>query len=1196
MVITNVIDCSAVAKRVTEIVFKERKWIQSTLDIVDTVSEENNIYTYKNNLFDALSKYFSDHSRDNGFLINRDFIEDFKKCLLECGFDEAIVKELAQSIYVALRDVIMEQYPEVYNQVLMSDVYQELKDKKIINNIPYKTIEELDKELKEITSNPQIGIDYFEVDDDDFSMDFEDALLNDSIYIEGKSREETIYRVLNELKRIGYEKDVCIVEDITAWEEISLSSINNRILVPIFLADSIHFIKNNKCIFIYDDDNKSNKSTKIRIRPRTRNNMIEGLKKAGMDHSDAFNLIESVNGLFVPFKNKVFKVANYKKPKWIDSNSESVLYAILFQKWTELDCDKKLIESFTGESYECFFSPLKNFLNSSQPLLLKKNYYGTIQWSLSCPDEIWLSLKDNIDDSLFESFLRFAKDTLKAFSYNTSICSKVFLEGILNTLMLFANINTNNDTCFKISSMMSSLMKEIETPFQLEKIAVFATNLVEISPEIFLQWLEESVLKEDGISALFMDSKESINYNNCYTYYLWAIELLLNIKELSIRTVNALVILGDGEPEHSYSNSAKSLLGNVLSPWINISAIDYDEKKFFVEKYICRYDYVWEIVLDIISHNNAIITYSNKFKYRKNEEEKPAFTDQVNDLYIKYLRLCVAWTKDSVVRWKPILSTLTKYENSIILEVFDVLNSSIIVMKDEEKIILKTKLRKIINRHRYFNDAEWSMSDDRIKIFEKKMNAIIMNNIVYDYLYCFMPIHDFPLLQPKPYSSDNFSQVENKNEAMINEEIDCKMTEFKKNNLSINELVNLAIIMSEKMNISLREVGRVLASNFDNYTFNEDTFKLILNSDYNGQIVDGYLLYIREENKSLIHKSLKLADENTVNKIVYVQILLKLRLDDYGINIVSNQSEDIKIEYWKYRQRIEENASKPSIMLILFELLQYGDLEHYLFTLTDIMDSLSDDELCTAVLKIKDVNNKLNTTKDLVDYEFRIIEKRLLSAYPVDSDKGDALSDVELLLRNNLEWETMIYTQFRMANNPEIFAEIVSYIYKQDNGVSSEEKKSLANEWYGFYHNAKFCPGEINGQVLLKDLEKWINDLEILLKNQNQIRLKDYLLGRLFSYSPIGHDGMMPCEAVREYMNKNFSEEMKNSYVIAEYNKRGVYFPNAGREEKEIAERYKENANKIRIVYPYVASVYDELSAYYLNQSEGERRRAENAF
>lgn len=58
-------------------------------------------------------------------------------------------------------------------------------------------------------------------------------------------------------------------------------------------------------------------------------------------------------------------------------------------------------------------------------------------------------------------------------------------------------------------------------------------------------------------------------------------------------------------------------------------------------------------------------------------------------------------------------------------------------MSDEEKIRIKNEIRYEIFRHRYFEDADWSMPQEVLSEYECVMNKIVVGEKIYDYLYIF---------------------------------------------------------------------------------------------------------------------------------------------------------------------------------------------------------------------------------------------------------------------------------------------------------------------------------------------------------------------------------------------------------------------------------------------------------------------------
>ena len=115
-----------------------------------------------------------------------------------------------------------------------------------------------------------------------------------------------------------------------------------------------------------------------------------------------------------------------------------------------------------------------------------------------------------------------------------------------------------------------------------------------------------------------------------------------------------------------------------------------------------------------------------------------------------------------------------------------------------------------------------------------------------------------------------------------------------------------------------------------------------------------------------------------------------------------------------------------------------------------------------------------------------------------------------------------------------------------------------------------------------------------MLEKNNQASLLGYQLGRLLSASPAGADGYYPCEAVRDAIEEYAVKILTERYVACVHYDRGIFSPSEGIEEKNIARRYKENADYLSTFYPKTAAIYYELYDIYRNQAKHERERAES--
>lgn len=97
-----------------------------------------------------------------------------------------------------------------------------------------------------------------------------------------------------------------------------------------------------------------------------------------------------------------------------------------------------------------------------------------------------------------------------------------------------------------------------------------------------------------------------------------------------------------------------------------------------------------------------------------------------------------------------------------------------------------------------------------------------------------------------------------------------------------------------------------------------------------------------------------------------------------------------------------------------------------------------------------------------------------------NSEKCMQIAMLEMVFFNILDWSKMKCFQKAIKQSPEMFAEMVSIIFKhqgEEGSVSSEAENTYRSNIYRLYYKAEFCPAEENGIVDLHNLKIWIEKL-----------------------------------------------------------------------------------------------------------------------
>ena len=1073
------------------------------------------------------------------------------------------------------------------------------KEKKSI-----KTYTDIDAEIRRRAKDNRLSLDFFEVDDEECEGKLRNSIDKEVISVVGKSKEETLYRLLRWLKDNYQDRIILTVLSENAWDALRDEEVTGRILIPFFRADVIKAIPGNHVIFIYSEEEPCYDREKIVMHRRTRRNLVDALEKIGMNHQKAFILCEDTHGLYTPMIRRLFKDGLFKTPEWSKNCDKAVLTALLCGKWTESDGDKLIIEMLSGLKYQEYEQRMLRLSRGDTPFILRNTTYGSVSWQLASVEDAWEEVDQYIDDDFWNEFIDLFYEVLietePLFDYPfekhfaASIYaqkpqwSRTLKHGMIRTLIMRAYYRKHEEKQGQVDSVVKRVLDTINTKEQWGYIAQFITDLCEASPKAVMDKLDESIKNDTGIIDFFSANDGGfLMGRNYYTNVLWAIEQLLFQKQYTQRAVEWLWKLDSFNIEYKISNSPRSTIEEVFCAWVNLTAVNTKEKIKYAEMAFKKYSNAWDIFFGLLPGKRTSICASlSKPKYRDVCDPEVLNMDDVNKIYLKYYELCISHIGNDVGRWLKMIPAIDKYSKDIITSFFEYLLGYCDNSSDENRVRVKNKLREEIHRHRKFGNAEWAMKEDVMNLFEVAMNSIMVSNYVYDYLYLFENRYNFPLLNPEPFDKEETSNRDI-NAERRSQEITSRMEEFKKNKYSLEELVKLAC------DYGYSEIGTVLAEFYSKDGFDEDVYDLLLSDDTREKYAYDYAKFFVANGRGYLNEIIRITRERVSNEQLLVK-LISLEVIESPNCIIANETESIKKRYWQsgiYSMSIK--AEHDTYTWALGECYRYGTAGALLALLFDAKEKLTPEDIYDYIFGIENMESCAGG--QLSDYYLEELLKIIQAEYINIPDSCEKIAMLEWRCRNVLNWDQMVCLQKVMKSNPNFYGDLVMFLYKTDDGKTDEEKSKIANKIYDGFHKAKFCPTEKNGNVDYDEFIFWVDGFKKILKNHNQSSLFGHLMGRLLPNAPKGQDGVIPCEAVRQYIEENLTDDMKSSFIVEEENKRGVYVVDGGRTEKNLSNTYKAMGDDlVRVGAPRTAEIYYEIGNHYNSMAQMERKRAED--
>lgn len=1143
-----------------------------------------------------------------------------------------LAEEYSKAIIFQMMEELKTLYPEKFREVYYEETKNEFntmlleiidKIEKLTNQLEVFLKEDInvfsagqiDLRLKQNTSNPSIGLEYFKVDDFKFKEDFKEKINEDVIIVKGFNRKETAYCVINELLFLEEVRPIYVVENSDSWKRLIKSKVEGNIFIPLFHEEKIEAIPNNTTIFILSEHTPVFNKEFMELRPRTISTLSECLRNAGADFKRANYLLNDTHGLFSQIEKHIFTGIDDSQPSWKKKVSQrAISTCLLLGAWEEVEGDKLIVESLYDNNYDSFLEEINPYINNEDPLICKTKEYGRVFYYLPSVENIWSYYGINNNEFL-ELFIENNKQIWGLFLNNFDLIltepeklltcdvyemmnaqirgeklfwSETIRRGMLQTLMEMSKLCTNYKSQKILDEIISNVLQKIQNEDDWKYISNFWTDLCEISPEVTLSRLEKEV--DDRASILFMikdQSQGSVFEKSSYVSIINGFEQFLCQKKYFWRAYRCLLKIDSFNFSYS-TNSPKDTIKKVLCTWMNSSVLKNAKEKIKAAKIALEISPInaWEYIYLSVDprENNYFIDLIHP-KYREYENSSSAINDEMIKTNKGYLKLLMDNIDNSRDSWNKLIDLSVEMNKELKEEVFSKLLNNLNKINENDELLIKNNIRKTINTHRYFKYSEWAMPDEDLELYNALLNKIHLEHVEYEYNYLFLNDIWYPQNNIIPFREEEDGKI---NDARKDEFIRKKIEEFQEHNYDLKILASSISVYSENI------LGYYLSQYWNYGEWNYATFKELLS-------VHG------KENIALVY----MAGTECKEKLPYFEIIEDLTRLGYSkeiitaiyrieaentenIPLIDKESDSVKILFWKYRINLDENNTQWAIK----ECKKYGSLDSFLVQLYMLYynKKISVEQIYENLLSIDKSPYYLESisTSSMVKYYVQQLVKAIQEKYLSDSEKIIEIAEIELYFCSLLEWDEMKCLQICLKQSPKLFADIIKVIYKKDNetNVDITNNEDFNRSMYRLYRKAHFCPAEKDGKVDEVELEKWILEFRQLLITNNQESLFTLALGRLFSFSPVGTDGHEPCESVRNMIEKYGDDEMNNSYITEVCNRRGVYNLTAGEDEFKIANAFKENGEYLESEHPETAKIYFGLYNIYMQDSERERRAA----
>lgn len=1201
--------------------YKWQEMFQNSAKVILLCEHDNG-----SELFDELDILFSEDNikklanvtkSKNGFNIIEFIKENLIKFFNDYDADKKDIKNAIKVFIDEFKANLRSDYPEIYEQVLLNDIAKDIDNIQDNTCITANVMQEMHNVENFVLKIPfiqenwlrnnskyRIDLDFFDYGENDIDKKIIDTInKQDSVYLKFKTKEEGLYYTLRLLKdKIENTDDVYVVLDNGDWNKL-INKCKNKILIPYFYSNDIIPISGNKTIYILSDEDNIINKTVIEIPNRIRNNLYEKLNKYVKNSDETNRLINKTNGIFPALKRELL-TGTFNKPEWIASNYSLLLPALLLSSWSEHKNDRKILEKLSGKSYNEYINDLQYCINSKDPFIISYVKYTGKEYRVTELFTAWYHLINYINADYLDILKKIIDEVFsdknneligKVRQVDSGVYSLALKKGILKSLILMNILGNNNFIKEQsLSKIASNYVKEVLNIVTVkEKIndyAEFFPYLIEAAPSVFISWVENEIEKRDSVVwQLFVNADNSIYGNNSYIYLINALEKALFLNDFVVRSINILEILASYPLKSKIVNSPIHTLKRVFCAWNNEIALSIEEKIKLLELYVKKDYFNWNILKDILpSFMGGVYDTLNKPLYLSygiaNQINNP---NNIKNTYKKYFELAFEFAGKDLNKWATFFDDgmflVYGYKDIVIKKIKDILKNDI---DDEKKYEFSNAIRKFIYRYRYIPN-KFIKTGDVDDIEKLIFDEIKYNNYLYNYLYAFEKGAYHPL-NPIPYTDEkDFMANQKKREG---EQIEILKLIYSNGHNALFEFIKM--FKSDDFYIGIIIFKSNLSINYKLLDF--------LYNKGKHEIFKGYINAIKEElGSNYIFKNLYTCIQN--KSIEYrMLVLFAFNMDKDLFKFVQLLPKSEQDYYWQKTQIYPNDVNKELSIECVIQLLEHNNLDNLYYWFEN--NQFKVEIYIEYLIKLLQNQSKFLPAGN-IDYKISKIFEKIYKYDIMDKNLLIKIVQLEQIFVKIFDCRygkvKPKYLYNELTYNPKMSAALLKNLYKSKNDVNEniiKDKENLAKIAWNVFYYVKFCPCLNDDKTIkLEEIQKWCSDFLSETKNNGQEEIGLQYLGQFLAHAPKNLD-YWPNREICYLLDYYKSGEIDKGFILEIHNSRAVHIVDAGQNEIDLANKYKDYAEKCKLEYPHTASLLKQISNYYYEEAKLNRERAEHEF
>lgn len=931
--------------------------------------------------------------------------------------------------------------------------------------------------------------------------------------------------------------------------------------------------------------------------------LIEALVASGLSRTKASKDTKE-SGHDITILKKLLGFPSYGAA-WIKTQTiREIIPALLLGRWDEsYPGDIELLEKLSGMSYDKYKGLLGRWLHLPEPPLKKIGE----TWRLTSPLDLWRSISVHLTDQDFElleeCFIQayhsgnpVPESQIDQPDYisNKRTYSAWVREGLVQSLILISipqiGVSLRDPQSWVdriIGGLLSKASGEMWVSINRE-----LPLIAEASPQIFLQYASRSLSDESPeIMDMFKEEPGLFGSVSHHTGLLWALEELAWMPAYFKTACLLLHKLATLDPGGRLSNRPLNSLTEIFKAWHYQTLAPYAERVKVLKEMLPRnVDVSWGLLKSLLpSFSSGTAWLTHRMRWRMFWEKTDiSYTYQESfDMYSEVVDMLISLCDGDETRFSDLIEAAPSCMPRDRERILNWAQENVGEIRHEKNLAWNT-LRRVLNKHKLYPDANWALRGEELYPLEQLYNQLQPDDVQARYMYLFNEDLNYEVLKP---SSITLSYRELSHDSIVG----LKATARERAVKELVEELGLERVLELRLEVKYPwELGEALAKVIKGEQDLQSVWQCLEDDAPYITFAHGFIYQkLRCEDFSWMQALVQELLEKGYSDKAVANALFPVRLGQELWRYIDSLGEGIQREYWLRIRPYFNGLTDEEIMVCINKLLHYRRFSSAVEVTRCHLTPIPSDMLIDVLRRW--ATEESQEPQSPVGYEIEGIFEELNKRTDIDEGTCCELETLYLSLLTRAGTQVGVpHLQAELASNPEFFVQLLRWLYQpkdedrrreeQEGCLSAEQRKNVAERSYLMLEAWKKIPGmREDGTIDGDKLREWIDAARALARECDRLGVADSHIGQLLAKYPEDSPNW-PARTIFQVIEDINTEELKEGYSIGMWNKRGVTTRGAfdgGGIEHERAGYFGALASEYMCDYPNVSEVFRRLQDDY---------------